>query len=82
MSQFYGRMNGGRQEVTRTGHKTEGLNISASSFTSKVSVRYFWDEEKKENHVIIEAEVPGENASAFLFHGSEAELAKKLKKIK
>jgi hypothetical protein len=43
MSHFYGTVQGGRGEATRTGHKTTGLTTTAASWSGAIRVRLYHD---------------------------------------
>jgi hypothetical protein len=45
MAHFYGILKGGRGEVTRTGHKTTGLETTAASHEGCVKVELWHDED-------------------------------------
>lgn len=51
MSEFYGRLQGGRGEVTRTGSKSSGIEAQAESWSSVVRVRMHSDETAHSGHM-------------------------------
>lgn len=44
MSHFYGSLKGGRGEVTRTGHKTSGIETYAATWNGAIRVVVYWSE--------------------------------------
>lgn len=53
MAQFRGTLQGSRSEVSRLGHKKEGLTAKVNGWTSGLEVRAFYDEEKQQDVFVI-----------------------------
>ncbi len=43
MAQFYGTLQGARGQASRLGNKQSGLNVSAASWSGRISVRLWHD---------------------------------------
>lgn len=53
MAQYIGRLKGGRQAITRLGHKTTGLQAEANGWNIGAKIWINWNEEKQRDEVVI-----------------------------
>ena len=53
MSHFYGGVQGGRGEATRTGHKTTGIHAYIKTWDTSMWVRLHYDDEDGKNYYTV-----------------------------
>jgi hypothetical protein len=74
MSEYYGIVKGNRGEATRCGHKTGGIEATAKSWRSRVTVAYWWHPGHRETWVTVTA-VGTDGCAHTLFRGPETALS-------
>lgn len=81
MSHYYGGVEGGSSEATRTGHRKTGLKTRAQTYRSQVKVAYDYakDDDGTERDFITVSANDLNGKMTVLFHGSEDELLRRLK---
>ena len=53
MSHFYGKLQGGRKEVTRTGSKKSGMTSKVASWDGAIEVRVSYNPKTRKNHFMV-----------------------------